>query len=163
MRKAIVSVTNNIAEGHGRWHYQENIQFCRISRGSVEEILDDINVCLDEGYGKKGYNEELKATGYALIAKINGYIAYLRKCKQGALAILSIGLMLPSAPGFVGTFQFFIVAGLSLFAVTESLALSFSIALHAAFFISETAVGLICLWRANLSLPKMVQKGTQKQ
>ena len=84
MRKAIVSVTNNIAEGHGRWHYQENIQFCRISRGSVEEILDDINVCLDEGYGAKTYNEGLKADGYALIAKINGYIAYLRKCKQGA-------------------------------------------------------------------------------
>lgn len=84
MRGAIVSVTNNIAEGHGRWHYQENIQFCRISRGSVEEILDDINVCLDEEYGGKAYNEALKEDGYALIAKINGYIAYLRKCKQGA-------------------------------------------------------------------------------
>ena len=84
MRKAIVSVTNNIAEGHGRWHYKENIQFCRISRGSVEEILDDINVCLDEGYGDKEYNEELKEDGYFLIGKINGYIAYLRKCKQGA-------------------------------------------------------------------------------
>jgi four helix bundle protein len=83
MRKAIVSVTNNIAEGHGRWHYQENIQFCRVSRGSVEEILDDINVCLDEGSGEKAYNEGLKADGYVLIAKINGYIAYLRKCKQG--------------------------------------------------------------------------------
>ena len=60
MRKAILSVTNNIAEGHGRWHYQENIQFCQVSRGSVEEILDDINVCLDEGYGEKAYNEALK-------------------------------------------------------------------------------------------------------
>ena len=84
MRRAIVSVTNNIAEGHGRWHYQENIQFCRISRGSVEEILDDINVCLDEGYGGRTYNGALKEDGYALIAKINGYIAYLRKRKQGA-------------------------------------------------------------------------------
>lgn len=27
------SVTNNIAEGYGRYHYQENIQFCRHSRG----------------------------------------------------------------------------------------------------------------------------------
>ena len=45
MRKAIVSVMNNIAEGHGRWYYQENIRFCRIARGSVEEILDDLNVC----------------------------------------------------------------------------------------------------------------------
>jgi hypothetical protein len=41
------------------------------------------NVCLDEGYGEKTDNEALKQEGYALIAKINGYIAYLRKCKQG--------------------------------------------------------------------------------
>ena len=83
MRRAIISVTNNIAEGHGRWHHQESIQFCRISRGSVEEILDDINICLEEGYGEQAHNEVLKKEGYALIAKINGYIAYLRKCKQG--------------------------------------------------------------------------------
>ena len=83
MRRAILSVTNNIAEGHGRWHYQENLQFCRISRGSVEEVLDDINVCLDEGYGEKTSNESLKEEAYALITTINSYIAYLRRCKQG--------------------------------------------------------------------------------
>jgi len=83
MRRAIVSVTNNIAEGHGRWHYQENLQFCRISRGSAEEVLDDITVCLDEGYGEKTSNESLKEEAYALIATINSYIAYLRRCKQG--------------------------------------------------------------------------------
>lgn len=82
MRRAIVSVTNNIAEGHGRWHYQENIQFCRIARGSVEEVLDDINVCLDEHYGDFDFSTQLKTEGYARIAKINSYIAYLRKCKQ---------------------------------------------------------------------------------
>jgi len=83
MRKAIISVTNNISEGHGRWHYQENIQFCRIARGSVEEIIDDINVCIDESYGERSHNMILKKDGYNLIKKINGYIAYLRKIKQG--------------------------------------------------------------------------------
>src|SRR6516225_242273 len=50
MRRAAVSVTNNIAEGHGRWHYQENIHFCQMARGSVDELIDDLNVCADEAY-----------------------------------------------------------------------------------------------------------------
>jgi four helix bundle protein len=82
MRRAVISVTNNIAEGHGRWHYQESIQFCRIARGSVEEVIDDLNICPDQSYGEAGQNEKLKAQAYALIAKINGYISFLRKCLQ---------------------------------------------------------------------------------
>jgi four helix bundle protein len=50
MRRAALSVTNNIAEGVGRYHYQENIQFCRQSRGSITELIDDFNACFDEGY-----------------------------------------------------------------------------------------------------------------
>ncbi|KKK46622.1 hypothetical protein LCGC14_3163390, partial [marine sediment metagenome] len=42
IRRAAVSLTNKIAEGHGRYHYQENIQFLRQSRGSLEELLDDL-------------------------------------------------------------------------------------------------------------------------
>ena len=67
MRRASVSISNNIAEGHGRWHHQENIQFCRISRGSVEEIIDDINVCIDEGYCPGLNLMHLKEDGYDLI------------------------------------------------------------------------------------------------
>ena len=83
MRRAAVSVTNNIAEGHGRWHYQENIRFCRISRGSVDELIDDFNTCQDEGYGDEALVQELKVEAYDLIRRINGYIAYLRKSKHG--------------------------------------------------------------------------------
>src|SRR5260370_11566844 len=83
MRRGTVSVSNNIAEGHGRWHYQENIHFCRISRGSTEELLDDFNTCTDESYCETSLVAELKADGYNLIRRINGYIAYLRKSQQG--------------------------------------------------------------------------------
>src|SRR5262245_23189853 len=83
MRRAALSVTNNIAEGHGRWHYQENIRFCRISRGSVDELIDDFNTCDDEEYGDRALVAELKAEAYELIRRINGYIAYLKKNQQG--------------------------------------------------------------------------------
>lgn len=86
MRRAVVSVTNNIAEGHGRSHWQENTRFCRIARGSVDEVLDDLNVCIDENYGDIGTLHALKEEAYALIGRINSYIGYLQKCKQGGVS-----------------------------------------------------------------------------
>jgi four helix bundle protein len=85
MRRAALSVTDKIAEGHGRWHSQENIQFCRTARGSVEELIDDFNACIDEGFRDPHLSEELKSDARQLIARINGYNAYLRKCKQGSV------------------------------------------------------------------------------
>jgi four helix bundle protein len=83
MRRAALSITNNIAEGHGRWYFQENIRYCRTARGSTEEVVDDLNCCLDEQYADAAHVEKLKATAAELIAKINSYIAYLRRSKQG--------------------------------------------------------------------------------
>src|ERR1700744_3464654 len=42
------SVTANIAEGHGRFHYQDNLKFCRNARGSLNEILDHLICACDE-------------------------------------------------------------------------------------------------------------------
>src|SRR6266702_8159586 len=47
IRRAAVSLTNNIAEGHGRYHFLEQIKFMLHARGSLEELLDDLNVCED--------------------------------------------------------------------------------------------------------------------
>src|SRR4051812_44876820 len=48
--RAARSTSRNIAEGFGRFHYQENIQFCRISRGSLFEIIDDAITMVEEKY-----------------------------------------------------------------------------------------------------------------
>ena len=82
MRRAAVSITNNIAEGHGRWHYQENLRYCRMARGSVEEVLDDLNVCIEEGYGDPRMVAELKAEAYGVIGKVNAYMAYLKSVSR---------------------------------------------------------------------------------
>lgn len=75
MKRAKLSLTNNIAEGYGRYHFQENIQFCRQSRGSICELIDDFNECFDEEYIDEAYRDELKDDAYELIKVLNGYIA----------------------------------------------------------------------------------------
>jgi four helix bundle protein len=82
MRRAATSLTNNIAEGHGRFHYQENIQFLRQSRGSLEELLDDLNICLDESYFQVSEIDPVRVEGFEFLHRINGYIAYLRRRKS---------------------------------------------------------------------------------
>jgi len=78
IRRASVSLTNNMAEGHGRYHYPDQIRFCLHSRGSLEELVDDLNVCLDENYLSIDEGTKLKAQASAVLALTNGYLRYLR-------------------------------------------------------------------------------------
>lgn len=80
MKRAARSTTQNIAEGFGRFHYRENLQFCRISRGSLFEITDDLITSLDEGFiSQKDYQRGRDKISTAL-ALLNGYISYLNRC-----------------------------------------------------------------------------------
>jgi four helix bundle protein len=78
VRRAAVSLTNNIAEGHGRFHFLEQIKFMLQARGSLEELLDDLNVCEDEEYLALTEIEKLKQEGWRVHKLINGYIRFLR-------------------------------------------------------------------------------------
>ena len=78
IRRASVSLTNNMAEGHGRYHYPDQIRFFLHSRGSVEELVDDLNICLDENYLSSDEVAKLKEQARAVLILINGYLRYLR-------------------------------------------------------------------------------------
>ena len=84
IRRAAVSLTNNIAEGHGRYHYLDEIKFQVQSRGSLVELLDDLNVCQDEDYLSVAEIVELKKQAKEVQCLINGYIRFLRSRKSGA-------------------------------------------------------------------------------
>ena len=76
------SISANIAEGYGRYHYQEAIQFCRIARGSLLETYDHLSSALDENYINEILFQELKIKQESLLKMLNGYIAYLKRRKQ---------------------------------------------------------------------------------
>jgi len=84
MRRAAVSLTNNIAEGHGRYHYVDQIRFQLQARGSLAELIDDLNVCEDENYLATSSVTALKNLAKELQRLIGGYIRYLRSRKSGA-------------------------------------------------------------------------------
>lgn len=81
-KDAARSVTANIAEGYGRYHYQEAIQFCRISRGSLLETYDHLSSALEESYISIEKFNELKNQYEQVLKLLNGYISYLKRRKQ---------------------------------------------------------------------------------
>src|SRR5215216_2184138 len=83
IRRAAVSLTNNIAEGHGRFHFLEQIKFMLQSRGSLEELLDDLNVCEDEAYLPIQEIESVRQEDWRVHKLINGYIRFLRRRASG--------------------------------------------------------------------------------
>jgi len=80
--RAARSVTHNIAEGYGRFHFRENAQFCRTSRGSLYEVLDQVIVANEEGYISENMLNEIRKDIFENIKILNGYINYLVKSAE---------------------------------------------------------------------------------
>jgi len=79
IRRAAISITSNIAEGYGRFHYQENIQYCRQSRASIYECEDHLYTCLDEGYLDQDNFNKCMSLIIETRKILDGYINYLSK------------------------------------------------------------------------------------
>src|SRR5215211_7378167 len=84
IRRSSQSIPANIAEGHGRFYFQDNVRFCYIARGSLEETLSHIVYAQKVGYLADALYESLVSEGEDLNRLINGYIGFLKKTKQGA-------------------------------------------------------------------------------
>ncbi|MHB0868343.1 MAG: lysylphosphatidylglycerol synthase transmembrane domain-containing protein [Chloroflexota bacterium] len=67
------------------------------------------------------------------------------------LVVVNLGIMLPSAPGYVGTFQFFAVMALGVFGVPKETALAVAIASHLMQYVMVTAIGLLFFARGNVA------------
>lgn len=78
MRRCVVSVPSNIAEGCGRQYVKETIQFLNIARGSLYELETQIFISKDLNF----ISDELLTTTIEQIENlgklINGYIRHQR-------------------------------------------------------------------------------------
>ena len=76
--------------------------------------------------------------GFAVALFVNGTVA--------------LAVAVPAAPGFIGTFQAGVTAGLGVYGVPEAAAVAVSLGFHVAAFIPVTVVGLFYAWKLGISL-----------
>lgn len=79
--RSVDSVSANISEGHGRYHYGERRQFMYYSRGSIQESITWITKARN-----RGFIEKKQATDYirelqTIRRMLNGYIRSLNKSR----------------------------------------------------------------------------------
>ncbi len=86
VRKSSRSVTANLAEGFGRYHYRDNYKFCSNARGSLHETLDHLVTACDEGYISTDALQEGRILFERAKGLLNGYMNYLQKSgEKGSL------------------------------------------------------------------------------
>jgi four helix bundle protein len=87
LRRAVQSVPANIAEAHGRYHYQDAIRLRYIARGSLDETLSHLILAHDLGYIP---NDSLMASRQLwreVYRLLNGYIEYLKRNREEDISL----------------------------------------------------------------------------
>lgn len=83
MRRSSKSVSANIAEGYGRYHYLDTLRFYSIARGSLNETLSHFITAQTLGYIEEDYFEQVHQLTREAEKTLNGLMNYVRKQKNG--------------------------------------------------------------------------------
>ena len=83
LKRAAQSIPANIAEGHGRYHFLDNVRFCYMARGSLVEVQSHMTLAHDLGYLSDDVYKRMTTLAESIGKQLNNYIAYLKRSKQG--------------------------------------------------------------------------------
>jgi four helix bundle protein len=79
IRRAVISVTANIAEGFERGGNKEFVQFLSTSKGSCGEVQDHLYTALDEMYVTQKEFDDLYYKAAEVGRKIGAFMNYLQR------------------------------------------------------------------------------------
>ena len=68
------------------------------------------------------------------------------------LVVLNLGGMIPSSPGYIGTYHWLAVTTLAVFGIDRGIALSFALVYHFLWYVPQILLGLAILFRENINL-----------
>ncbi len=83
LRRSCKSVGANIAEGHGRFYFRDNMRFCYNARRSLAETENHLIAACDLAYIPPDAYKKGRMLASEVHRLLNGYIAYLRSRKPG--------------------------------------------------------------------------------
>ncbi|KIA91534.1 hypothetical protein OC25_21025 [Pedobacter kyungheensis] len=75
--RAADSISANIAEGYGRYHFKENKNFCYYSRGSLLEVKSFLRKSKNRNLISEDCYSELYTELQTIHLKLNAYIKYI--------------------------------------------------------------------------------------
>jgi len=82
IKRSARSVTANLAEGYGKFHYMDNSKFCGIARGSLYETSEHVITANDESLVPDDILSKTRELQQKAIAILNGYINYLYRAAE---------------------------------------------------------------------------------
>ncbi|WP_316830051.1 four helix bundle protein [Pedobacter aquatilis] len=77
--RAADSISANIAEGYGRFHFKENKNFCYYSRGSILETKSFLRKMRHRGLVSEEIYDQLFDKLEIIHIKLNAYLKYIGK------------------------------------------------------------------------------------
>ena len=80
IRRAVISISSNIAEGFEREGNKEFIQFLAIAKGSCGEVRSQLYLAFDQGYLTDQEHYQLNNQALSASRLISGFIKYLKQC-----------------------------------------------------------------------------------
>jgi four helix bundle protein len=79
IRRAVVSILSNIAEGFERGGDREFLQFLALAKGSCGEVRAQLYVALDQNYLSEAQFDILKMHATEVSQSLSGLMKYLRQ------------------------------------------------------------------------------------
>lgn len=83
LKRAATSIPANIAEGHGRFHFLDNVCFCYIAHGSLTEVQSHMSLAKELGFLPDDVYKQMTVYAESIGKQLNNTIAYLKRSKQG--------------------------------------------------------------------------------